>query len=171
MFCHSVAGRVELRTTRYHKAHDQMGRGWITIDGEEIVNMCTFKAEGKWWEESQKLRKAWGTLDYRDPAQKKGYYRAYAEAEVILRKEGIFSRSEFNRYLFEYLNMSIGEILKSDHPIVRGIGMLDRRTGKRRLATICAENEHPFVRLMYDFRCGAEGLTTASRSDREGTTE
>ena len=40
MFAEGVRGRVELRTTRYEKAHDRFGRSWITVDGREVANMC-----------------------------------------------------------------------------------------------------------------------------------
>ncbi|MCH2184101.1 MAG: hypothetical protein MK108_19050, partial [Mariniblastus sp.] len=39
LFADSVKGRVRLHSTRYRKMHDQQGRAWLTIDGEEIVNM------------------------------------------------------------------------------------------------------------------------------------
>jgi hypothetical protein len=42
-FAPSVAGRVELRTTNYRHVHDGEGRGWITIDKEEVHNFCTLK--------------------------------------------------------------------------------------------------------------------------------
>ena len=43
-------------------------------------------------------------------------------------------------------------------PIVRGLAVLDRRCGKRRLATIDAAAEHPFVQGMFELRCAAEGI-------------
>ena len=41
--CPCLKGRVEFWITNYRKAHDQMGRTYITVDGKEVVNMCTIK--------------------------------------------------------------------------------------------------------------------------------
>src|SRR5687767_9806138 len=46
MFAEGIRGRVELRTTRYEKAHDRFGRSWITIDGREVANMSNYLACG-----------------------------------------------------------------------------------------------------------------------------
>jgi len=45
-FAPSVKGRVELRAASYRGAHDQTGRGYITVDGKEIWNMCTLSFWG-----------------------------------------------------------------------------------------------------------------------------
>lgn len=37
--CPCLKGRVEFWITNYRKAHDQMGRTYITVDGKEVVNM------------------------------------------------------------------------------------------------------------------------------------
>ena len=39
-------GRVEFFSTTYRKPNSDTGRGWITIDKEEIVNFATIKS---WW--------------------------------------------------------------------------------------------------------------------------
>jgi len=31
-FCESLKRRVELRSTRYRRAHDHDGKGWFTVD-------------------------------------------------------------------------------------------------------------------------------------------
>jgi hypothetical protein len=44
---------------------------------------------------------------------------------------------------------------------VQALAMFDRRVGKRRLAKMSVENEHPLVRKFYELRCQAEGLSHA----------
>lgn len=39
LFADCVRGRVRFHSTRYRRMHDQEGRAWITIDGQEIINM------------------------------------------------------------------------------------------------------------------------------------
>lgn len=43
--CPSLKGRVEFWITSYRKTHDQVGRAYITVDGKEVINMCTLKKE------------------------------------------------------------------------------------------------------------------------------
>lgn len=160
-FANSLKGRAELRTTRYHKVHDQMGRAWITIDGKEVINMCTFTYEVALWREASQRQKATGSTDYRDPEHRDGYYLAYAQAEGILKDDAIFARRQFHGSLFTYLNLSIEDILSSPDPIIRAIGMFDRRVGKRRLLAREMQNENPLVARLHCFRVQTE---TASPS-------
>src|SRR6476469_7554917 len=91
-FAPSMAGRVELRTTSYRHTHDAEGRGWITIDKEEVHNFCTLRY---WIEQGNLLRgirEANGATDYRDPAQRADYYHAYEQVETILDQRGIQSQ-------------------------------------------------------------------------------
>jgi hypothetical protein len=159
LFADTVQGRVELHTTRYHKAHDQMGRGWITIDKVQIINMCDYNFECRQWEEASRLRQTSGNVDFRNPAHQEGYYQAYDQAQETLHAKAVFPRWEFTRSLFDYLNMPVTDILKSPNPIFRALGMLDHRVGKRRLTAVDVTNEHPLVQKLFAFRCEAEGLT------------
>jgi len=63
-FAASVSGRVEVRTTSYRHAHDWEGRGWITLDGEKIGNICT----RKYWVERSRL-------EFRCAQEKLGFAR------------------------------------------------------------------------------------------------
>ncbi len=40
-FADSVRGQVAVFSTRYNKPSTSSGRAWITIDGEEVVNLST----------------------------------------------------------------------------------------------------------------------------------
>ncbi len=165
LFADSVKGRVELRTTSYHKAPDQMGRAWITIDGQEAINMCTFAYEVTHWREAKKLQQATGCTDYRNPEHRDGYYSAHEEAANMLKDTAVFSQSQFYRSLFAYLNLSIEQIVSSPDPIVRAIGMLDRRLGKRRLAAMEMSDENSLVVRLHSFRVEAESLDVKKMSE------
>lgn len=41
LICDSLNGRVQFHHTAYNRAHDRTGRGWITIDGTEVLNGVT----------------------------------------------------------------------------------------------------------------------------------
>jgi len=65
---------------------------------------------------------------------------------------------DVNRALFDFLNLSINDAIKSDNPIIRAFATLDRRFGRRRLDAFDDSKEHPLVKTLYRFRCKAEGV-------------
>ena len=156
LFADSVRGRVEVWNTRYRHAHDGEGEAWITIDGQVAYSMGSLGYLVKHHQGAERLRKERGCTDYRNPDHASGYYAAWREARRNVAQAGEFALWDFNGALFDYLNMSIDEILCSDHPIIRGFGMLDRRLGKRRLTALKETIQHPFVGLLYEFRCRVE---------------
>lgn len=60
--------------------------------------------------------------------------------------------------LYHYPSLPFEGILKHHDPMVRAIGMLDERLGKRRLKTIDVSEEHPLVQALHALRREAEGL-------------
>ena len=154
----SAKGRVEVWSTRYRRAHDQEGEAWITIDGQRVHSMGTLTHLIEWYERSRELQKERDCLDYRDRAQIDGYREAEREVQTQLRSEGVIPLWEFNDALFEYLNMSLEQVLNSDQMIVRALGMFDKRLGKRRLAAMDVSGEHELIKGFYRVRCALEGL-------------
>jgi len=124
MFAEEVRGRVELRTTRYTKAHDRFGRSWITVDGRQIVNMCNHLPSGT-------------TVADHDPTRF---------------EEGVFAGYDLPEAMRWFLTLSIDDALASEHPLVRALAVLDRRVGQRRLARIDAMTEQPLVRRLLSLR-------------------
>ena len=154
----SAKGRVEVWNTRYRKAHDQEGEAWITIDGQRVHSMGSVTHMIEWYERSRALQEKRDCLDYRDREQIQGYRDAQKEVETQLRAEGVIPLWDFNDALFEYLNMSLEQILSSDQMIVRAMGMFDKRLGKRRLASMDVSEEHELIQGFYRIRCAFEGL-------------
>jgi hypothetical protein len=162
-FAESVKERVRLHSTRYRRMHDQEGRAWITIDGKEIVNMIhIFKWMG---EVSFRAKSLAGESDEADSLAgeiDEGYWQRLAEkqeeVEQQLHEESFFWQGDLGMAMHDYLSMPIDEILRSQNPLLRAIGMLDRRVGKRRLAALEMTTEHPLVLATYQFRCLAEGV-------------
>ena len=61
--------------------------------------------------------------------------------------------------LKRYLTLPIDDALKSPSPLVRGLAVIDRRVGKRRLRSLdIGPDEHPLVRELYQLRREAEGI-------------
>lgn len=152
-FAPSVAGRVELRTTNYRQVHDWEGRGWITIDKEEVHNFCTLK----YWVERNKLLEGFQDTDWREPAQRAGYERARDEAEGILEKRGVLSQGWFENSLQEYLSLTIEDALASPNFLHRGLAIVDKRFGKRRLKSFePSPTDHALVSRLLELRRAAE---------------
>lgn len=63
-----------------------------------------------------------------------------------------------------YPRLSIEEALQSENPVIRGIALLDRRLGKRRLREIrLTEAEHGFVHKMFELRSMSSRAASAER--------
>jgi hypothetical protein len=144
MLVDPVRERLAFGVTSYRKCHDQMGRGWITIDGKEILNMPS--------------------LDFDIEVYHRGRVGqvSYEEAEQEVHALNLFSQRDLHRSLYEYLSLSMDEILGSDNPIIRATGMLDSRMGKRRLLKVDVADEHDLVRRFYLLRCAVESIVPPS---------
>lgn len=157
-FADSVSGRVEVWNTRYRKSHDAEGEAWITVDKKRVSSMATYTYFVERYREMNRIREELGCVDRKDPEQREGFYEAWRQAEKTMRERGVYPLWIVNKALFDYLNFSIDDIVKSENHIIRAFGMLDRRIGKRRLKSIDDTDEHPLVRTLYRFRCEAEGV-------------
>lgn len=155
-FADSVAGRVELWTTRYRKSHDQQGESWITIDKQRVWSTSAYTCFVEAHREAIKLLKE--PIDLDDPAQHKAYWQARDQVEEILPARGVCWSEDVNLALLNFLSLSINDAIKSGDPIIRAFATLDRRFGRRRLADFDDSQEHPLVRTLYRFRCKAEGI-------------
>lgn len=136
----SVRDRIDFGITNYRKSHDQMGRGWITIDKNEIIDMPTviYYLECSHIYHTQRLN--------------------HHEAGKILNEQNLFSQEDLSNSLYEYLNLSFEEILKSKNPLIRAFGMLDSRLGRRRLQRLDMSNEHELVKRFWQLRLEVEGI-------------
>ena len=156
-FAESVKGRVRLHSTRYRRMHDQEGRAWITIDGEEIINMPHIF---KWmYERSVRAAELAGVENQFSNWQEMLAFWPIAEQQ--LEDDSIFWQGELGDAMFQYLHLPVAEILPSENILIRAIGMLDRRVGKRKLSALQGVVKHPLVRMLYQFRCEVEGIGTA----------
>jgi len=159
-FADSVRGRVEVWNTRYHKAHDDAGEGYITIDGERVASFGEYTYFVRLYGEERRLLAESGSTGCGDAERAEGYDRVWDQAKKTTADRGVFAPWEFNQALFDYLGLSMADILSSDNPIIRALGMLDRRFGKRRLREYDVSAEHPRVQTLHQVRCEAEGLIT-----------
>jgi len=144
-FADSVRGRVELHQTRYRESHDQEGELWITMDGEQILSAGSMTALKAWFETRTELQQRGASLR-----------ESYSLADTALEAQGIVEAGRLVAHLKAHLNQSIDQVMKSPSPIIRGLGLLDRRFGVRRLERFDSAVEHDFVARMFKIRCDLE---------------
>jgi hypothetical protein len=97
-------------------------------------------------------------VDDSDPSQQEAYWQARKKADKIINERGVCETAEVNCAFSDLLNLSIDDAIKSDNPIIRAFATLDRRFGKRRLASFDDSNEHDLVKTLFRFRCKVEGI-------------
>ncbi len=145
-FAESLLGRVHFHNAGYRWHHEADGRIWITFDGEEVVDFCAHK----YWNAFQKLS---GERFH----SRESIYR-------LMEKRGIFGRAEARDGLEAYLSLSIDDALTSTSPLLRGLALLDRRFGKRRLRGLeLPDDEVDLVHQLLAVRLQAEGLVKSDR--------
>jgi len=94
------------------------------------------------------------------------YQTADRAAVEHLRRAGECDDYSALRDLEAFLSLPIEEALVSPSPLVRGLAVVDRRVGKRRLRKLAEQrDEHPFVQQLYAARCAAEGITPGGEAE------
>ncbi len=162
-FCESLKRRVELRSTRYRRAHDHDGKGWITIDKREVFDMCTFKWMIEYEDLASEIRKTNNCEDWNNPDHQQQYDDATDQTYSIIEKKGLYSQYDFYSILENYLTLSIENAIENEDMLTRALAMIDKRFGKRQIRKYQLNpTEHKLVRCFYDLRCDAEGIGIAA---------
>lgn len=142
----AVADHVALHVTRYRRAFDEEGRAWITWDREQVASF-----------ESIPFMSREGTLRLQFEELGVAAPEASLHATETARDEGRFALWDFWDAVGRYPDLSVDDALDSEDPIIRGLAMLDRRLGRRRLdALVLRTDEQPFVKRLFALRQAAE---------------
>ncbi|KAA0697387.1 hypothetical protein DTW90_18320 [Neorhizobium sp. P12A] len=138
-FAPEVIGRVQVQTTRYRYAHDHEGEFLVTIDGRKIYGSAYYQ----YWKERVALCDEHGGEPSSEDVQ---------EIERKLRERGVADHFDLHRAMFESLNQPLDAMLTNSRPLIRALGILDARCGKRRLAKLDDASEHELVRCVFQLR-------------------
>ncbi len=144
-FAESVKGQVKIYSTHYQCS---CGRGWITIDGKELVDLSTMLS-GMIYRCA--YHEATNTIFPKHPA--------VPDKDRTLNKlveDGEFSRFDLHIACFDYLHQSIKDSLESENPLIKSLAVLNAKVGRGRLSEIAKQNLHPLTRALLDFRLEAE---------------
>ncbi|HEX5869477.1 MAG TPA: hypothetical protein VFY65_03615 [Longimicrobium sp.] len=149
-FAPALQGRVRVWAAVYRKPATTDGRGWITLDGEQIHSMADTPSDA--------ARQALGDAIDAAAAAEPG-----SPGSDLGRQGGLyFTYHDFVEALECCLQSSVDGLLASDWPLNRALAMLDGRLGKRRFLRLMGmETEHPLVQRLYRIRADAEGWPSA----------
>ncbi|MER1954814.1 MAG: hypothetical protein ABS865_04710 [Desemzia incerta] len=158
LICESLRERVKFSVTNYHKAHEQMGRAFISVDKNEVFNMCTLTSNNALFEKEEELLNDL-QLKY-DVFNEEQNCSIQNKAHEIIMTEGVFAQYDFFEAVEQYLNSYIEVSLQSNHIIIKILFLIDRRVGKRTLKKMADSiaQEKEIVQYFYHLRCEAEGL-------------
>jgi hypothetical protein len=146
-FAESVKGRVRIYSTRYRCS---CGRGWITVDGEELADLSTLASGNKYRAVYHETTR---TVYAKYPAVPKEERVPGRAAEP-----GEFSRFDLHEACWEYVHTSVNDSIKSDNPLVNSLAVLNAKVGKTRLRSLAQRELHPLVRSLVEFRMKSEGI-------------
>lgn len=153
-FAPSLQGRAAVHVTRYRGADE--GEAWITFDKARVHASGTLEYLRARRDGAAALRARRGDADSWQDGGIDAYNASERDADAALERAGKMELRDFNAAMFDYLNMSIDDILTSDRTIIRAIGMLDARLGKRRLRAMDMTREAPLVARMHALRQTAD---------------
>lgn len=141
--------RIQIYTTSYgyqYDVKDLYNRGWITVDGKEVVNFSTpdaFFMNGTDYHYTTPTKFAYGKEITFDRTQDK------------LSEKGEFSKFDLSYCCYAFLDMNIDEAINHESPIIKSLAILDKRLGKRRLFKLVEQDLHPLEKFFLDLRLGA----------------
>ena len=135
--CPELRDRIDFHLTSYRASHDGADKVWITIDGRRVFSCKHYPYE---WAEAA--------------AHQSGLHGD--EIKSALREVEIHGPRDFGDAMRSYLATPVNAALKSPDPIVRAFAIVDRRVGKRTLATLdLSDCQHSLVKAFYELRCAS----------------
>ncbi len=149
-FADSVKGRVHIYSTHYQCS---CGRGWITVDGKELVDLSTMLTG----------------LIYRcayHEATKTDCVTHPAVPDEARKPGNLIEPGEFSRLdLHEAAGVRSLQrefFIASANPLIVSLAVLNAKVGKGRLLKLAETNLHPLTRALLDVRLTAEGTPNKS---------
>lgn len=152
-FSEKLNKKIQLYITTYgtdYDISDLFNRGWITVDGKEVVNFST--------PDSFYLNKN----DYHFATPTNCAVPTVIEYEERapgrLSEKGEFSKYDLSHCCYAYLDLNIEEAINHKSPIINMLAVLDKRLGKRRLLKLNENELHPLVRYFLNLRLESENI-------------
>ena len=152
LLCDSLKGRVEYYYTSYHEVRNAYSCGGLRVDGKNAFRFSWNKG----YEQEADISRYWeekGRFDWNDVPQ---------ELQEKWDRECIYGDGDFIAAIQKLFHLPIEEALVSEDMIVRMLAVLDRRTGKRTLRKLAADEKTKvlpeWLKNVYRLRMEAEGI-------------
>ena len=155
-----VRRRVDFHLTCYRErmSHDEVGRAWITIDGEQVLDCSHYRWMHEFGSAAAEAKRRYPDEGPHGLSSQAGYqiYTETERATEILAQRAIHETSHLYAALRGYPSLSITDAIASSNPLIRAVAMLDRRVGKRTLSRLRPHSDdHPLVRRFHALRVSA----------------
>ena len=152
-FSEKINKKIQIYITSYGTAYDIsdiFNRGWITVDGKEVVN---FSTPDSFYLNGNDYHNATPTIC---SVSKKIKYIERNPNTLSEKRE--FSKYDLSHCCYAYLDLNIEEALNHKSPIINMLAVLDKRLGKRRLIKLNEIEQHPLVRYFLNLRLKSEKI-------------
>jgi hypothetical protein len=150
-FAESIKGRVHIYSTHYQCS---CGRGWITVDGEELVDLSTMLT-------GLIYRCAYHEATKTDCATHPAVPDEDRKPGNLV-EPGEFSRFDLHEACWEYIHSSLNASLSSKHPLIVSLAVLNAKVGKGMLKKLAEQKLHPLTRALLEIRLKAEAAPNNS---------
>jgi hypothetical protein len=130
----ALRDRIDFHVTSYRESHDEADKVWFTVDGRRVF-CCKHYPHHR--------------------AEVYAYYCGLTGESVksVLREVEIFHPKDFGNAMRAYLDMPIGDALKSADPFIKAFALVDRRMGRRTFMKLeLSGSEHELIRAFYELR-------------------
>lgn len=155
-FSENLNKKIQLYITSYgtnYDTADLFNRGWITVDGKEVVNFSTpdsFYLNGSDYHFATPTNCTVSKeIEYKN------------RNPNLLSEKGEFSKFDLSHCCYAYLDLNIDEAINHESPIIKMLAVLDKRLGKRRLKKLNDQEQHPLVRFFLNLRIESEEINAS----------
>jgi hypothetical protein len=144
-FAENVKGRVHIYSTHYQCS---CGRGWITVDGKELVDLSTMLS-------GLIYRCQYHEATNTDCATHPAVPDNERKPDNLV-EPGEFSRFDLHEACWDYIHSSVNDSLSSHNPLIVSLAVLNAKVGKGRLERTASRRLHPLTRALLEIRLAAE---------------
>jgi hypothetical protein len=153
LICPELRDVIDFHVTRYREAHSWISESWITVNGQKIFG-CGSRT---YFIESQRELDRIMRESPTSPRWPQSGYEDTGQALVAaLEAREIHEPQAMGDVMRAYLEMPIDEALESSDPFIKALALVDRRVGKRTIASLeIAASAHTLVKAFYELRLAA----------------
>ena len=169
----SVKDRVSYRKSGYRYAADKKKQSYLEVDKKEVFKINEKELQIKWFESEQEIKKEVNFRINIDQEELNKLKKTLGDkvpddrlkiiyennkindlSKAIYKAQTELFKTDFQSKAMEYLSLSVDDCLSSEEILLNVFAIIDRRVGKKRLASLAdvMANKHPIVNYFYQLR-------------------